>query len=592
MRKTIFVLVSLFLSLGYSVEESYYDQSLPLASSVHELFALPLPVNRSSIHYRNLVARDAEITPLYPGYGTHFSYIYVGTPAQRQSVIIDTGSHFTAFPCTGCSQCGQHTDNYWDFKASSSAEILQCNNQPCVISQSYSEGSSWRAFKVSDKLWVSGLNVLTVPSSEQYSVKFTFGCQTSETGLFRTQLADGIMGMSFADESLPVVLHKNGVTNSKIFSLCYRVGGGIMTLGGVDQRIHSSPTIHYARLLRNSGWATVKVVDIQLQSQSNGVLTSIGETTDKYNSGKGCIIDSGTTDTYLPSSIATKFTSLFKSMAGIPFTSANIPLSSKDLSMLPNIVFSFESVEDGKTITVSMPWSSYVDSVGGGKYAFRIYLTEGSGMVLGANFMNNFNIIFDPEGLRVGFAKSSCKFEDFVIHTLPPTAAPTANPSISEEPITSPCSSIVTATSRCSASCPLEFTGHQHGNQTFSRVNACSGDPVTHTFQAPCVISCQNGKFVRGYNPECPAKPWSECSKVCSQSRHIPTVREGTSECVYEEEIRGCFSGSCPIVDGNTLIFMDFRVGISPFMWSSVYSEDFVAALAQLLNVSSLTKYR
>ena len=51
---------------------------------------------------------DALLTPLYPGYGTHFSYVWVGTPGQRQSVIIDTGSHYTAFPCTGCSQVAKH----------------------------------------------------------------------------------------------------------------------------------------------------------------------------------------------------------------------------------------------------------------------------------------------------------------------------------------------------------------------------------------------------------------------------------------------------------------------------------------------------
>ena len=32
-----------------------------------------------------------ELAPLYPGYGTHYAYIYVGTPPKRQSVIIDTG---------------------------------------------------------------------------------------------------------------------------------------------------------------------------------------------------------------------------------------------------------------------------------------------------------------------------------------------------------------------------------------------------------------------------------------------------------------------------------------------------------------------
>jgi hypothetical protein len=33
--------------------------------------------------------------------------VYVGTPPQRKSVIVDTGSHYTAFPCAGCNNCGE-----------------------------------------------------------------------------------------------------------------------------------------------------------------------------------------------------------------------------------------------------------------------------------------------------------------------------------------------------------------------------------------------------------------------------------------------------------------------------------------------------
>jgi hypothetical protein len=53
-------------------------------------------------------------TPLYPGYGTYFSYVWVGSPPQRVSAITDTGSHYTAFPCTGCDNCGKHTDPHFD----------------------------------------------------------------------------------------------------------------------------------------------------------------------------------------------------------------------------------------------------------------------------------------------------------------------------------------------------------------------------------------------------------------------------------------------------------------------------------------------
>ena len=50
-------------------------------------------------------------------------------------------------------------------------------------------GSSWKAFKVVDKLWVGGILPTVVPNAKSYTVDFLFGCQTAETKMFRTQLA-------------------------------------------------------------------------------------------------------------------------------------------------------------------------------------------------------------------------------------------------------------------------------------------------------------------------------------------------------------------------------------------------------------------
>ena len=89
-----------------------------------------------------------------------------------------------------------------------------------------------------------------------------------------------------------------------------------------------------------------------------------------------------------------KFTELFKDISGVKFSSGNVALSSSELARMPNVLFTFEGT-DGKPFTILMPWTNYVDSVGGGKYAFRIYLTEGSGIVLGANFMTGMDVVFD-----------------------------------------------------------------------------------------------------------------------------------------------------------------------------------------------------
>ena len=155
---------------------------------------------------------------------------------------------------TGCSQCGNHVNPYWDIKNSTTATIPKCGGNQCSISQSYSEGSSWKGYLVQDKFYVGASNTNTITntnsvstsstSSKLLSVDFQFACQTYETGLFRTQLADGIMGMSISEDTLPAQLMKQKVTNTRIFALCYRVGGGIMTLGGVSILVYKHMNVH------------------------------------------------------------------------------------------------------------------------------------------------------------------------------------------------------------------------------------------------------------------------------------------------------------------------------------------------------------
>jgi hypothetical protein len=71
-----------------------------------------------------------QVGALYHGYGTHYVDLWCGSPPQRQTVIVDTGSGVTAFPCRGCKDCGApqyHIDGYFDDLASSSFEKVACD---------------------------------------------------------------------------------------------------------------------------------------------------------------------------------------------------------------------------------------------------------------------------------------------------------------------------------------------------------------------------------------------------------------------------------------------------------------------------------
>eukprot|EP01038_Epipyxis_sp_PR26KG_P006810 gene6810-9326_t len=356
-----------------------------------------------------------NITPLYQGMGTHYSFLWIGTPPQRVSVIVDTGSHHTAFPCVGC-KCGKHMDPHFDPKKSSSSKIKECGSPPkkCFFRQSYSEGSSWHAFKVMDKVWVGSQNFNELQSFDKWTVNFDFGCQDSETGLFRTQNVDGIMGMSAADDTLPYQLMRQQKTKTKIFTMCFRIGGGTMTLGGVDPSMNNNiikNSIVFARLIKPKGWYTVKVIDVFMRNPKTMEIKSIGGPIFKFNNGKGTIVDSGTTDTYLPSALQSQFKSLYTSIAKMPYGNSAIEINADQFASLPTIIYRLLGLQKDSYIDVECPPSSYLEAFKNKKYSPRIYLTEQTGAVLGANFMNGHNVIFDPDGLKIGFVKSDCLYQ-------------------------------------------------------------------------------------------------------------------------------------------------------------------------------------
>jgi len=431
------------------------------------------PFNKRSLRrgLSDYISPPSSVTqkvPVYQGIGTHYADVWVGSPTpQRQSVIVDTGSHYTAFPCLGCDDCGEsyHTDLLFDYTKSNTFHKLgcdeclsgsKCTDDTCRFSQAYTEGSSWYAYQSVDKFWL-GMNkddAMNEIMGDEFAFDFMFGCQYRETGLFITQLATGIMGMSASDATIVKQMYDKGILAHNSFTMCFQkhlnydkvdgVLSGAMVLGGYSSNAHNQPMLFVANQ-KSSGWFTVKLTNIyvrpgggnDVESPQNAQAVRVKVDSAQLNTGKGVIVDSGTTDTYLSRSASVEFKRIWKDVTGRTYSNSAMSLTDEQVKHLPTVLIQLDGTRNGEAVNdrntpgvmgssaaalggdrpddiiLTFPPTHYMEkSTSTGKYTPRLYFSESSGGVLGANFMQGHDILFDWENNRVGFAPCDCNYDD------------------------------------------------------------------------------------------------------------------------------------------------------------------------------------
>lgn len=637
------------IDLELDWNKTYYHRNLQEEQSLH------------GGRYNNYAA-----APLSQGYGTHYAHIWVGSPTpQRKSVIVDTGSHYTAFPCKGCENCGaeHHTDPYFDPDLSETFRSLschqcelgaQCKDEKCFFSQSYTEGSSWEAYQVEDLVYLGGRDMLAMadPRNTHYAIDFLFGCQTSENGLFVTQLADGIMGMSAHQFTLTKQMYDKKKVDHNMFAMCFRrelktskkgVSAGVMTLGGIDNRLDLSPMV-FAKNVATTGWFTVYVRNIFIRAGGGQRATckleegqhvlKIPLDLAAVNSGKGVIVDSGTTDTYLHKRLAKSFSSVWKTVTKKEYNHNGFLLNDEQLRTLPTILVQMRAY-GGRSIgaptdtvgfagtldptspydiLLAIPATNYMEySQTTGLYTSRLYFTETQGGVLGANAMQGHNVVFDWEHGRVGFAESTCDYEDehssVKIRGVDSTKSFGNDCILGEPTLSRSCVESIEPQS-CGDDAGQNLLGTEIWTRTVEAFGSDSGmschDVVLldspHQGVSPPVIVCSNGvcaehrpcqilcsdvaaarAIVEELNgASCPSF-WSACDKSCSQTL-VTTSKKSDDRChESSRKSRECHIGDCGKDDPCRVPYLVHAIlgfrGANQKLWTPDVSENLVRSV-------------
>eukprot|EP00270_Netrium_digitus_P016348 TRINITY_DN5851_c0_g1_i2.p1 TRINITY_DN5851_c0_g1~~TRINITY_DN5851_c0_g1_i2.p1 ORF type:complete len:751 (+),score=141.85 TRINITY_DN5851_c0_g1_i2:56-2254(+) len=397
-----------------------------------------LPDVKSTAHYKGEKLSDGSAW-LYGNIvkiGYYYTTVWLGSPGQRFTLMVDSGSSLTYVPCNPCESCGTHQDpafvphkssSFYSISCqSSNCPVLQCDgDMRCYFSESYLEGSSVNGFYASDLLSLG-------KSSSISSTQAIFGCDTMETGLMFTQRVDGVMGLGRGNLSIIKQL-VDAKAIDDVFSLCYGgmdVGGGVMVLGSAGQPkgmtftpLNTSEPLYYSLTLQQ----------IRVKGRPLNVSSEV------FQGQHGAVLDSGTTLTYVPrvaysafkAEVAAQLKGQLQQVSPPAYNLETVCYkgAGSDPGQLSKYFPRVELVFLGGAVQWLSP-ENYLFRHRhiAGAYCLGIVPDDNGGTLLGAITVLNTLVTYDRAQMQVGFWKTDCNLLYRAFDDVNTTSAPSSSP--------------------------------------------------------------------------------------------------------------------------------------------------------------------
>ncbi|XP_058106242.1 aspartic proteinase CDR1-like [Magnolia sinica] len=368
--------------------------------------------SNSRIDYFRISSKPSSVSPtsvrseVVPNGGSYLMSLSIGTPPVEMLAIADTGSDLIWTQCNPCDGCYQQEAPLFDPVESSTYRNISCQSNSCQSlpqsSCSVSRSCDY-SYSYGDQSFTNGVlasETLTFDSTERSTVKIpkiAFGCGHNNAGTFDSHGA-GLVGLGGGPLSL---ISQLGSSIEGKFSYC------LVPL----QENTTSSQLNFGDTAVVSGSNVVSTPLISKDPNTFYYLTleviEFGEKNVKLPGGNGnIIIDSGTTLTYLETSVYDEFSSALKESINLkpaqdPSQTFDTCYEAGQEASLPDMTFRFTGAN-----LILKPLNTFIQVSEGVVCLALMPMQDFS--IFGNIAQQNFKVGYDLVGKKVSFAPTDC----------------------------------------------------------------------------------------------------------------------------------------------------------------------------------------
>lgn len=365
----------------------------------------------------------------------------IGTPSQNLTVLVDTGSSDLWVTGSDNPYCSSNSGSGSSISSSNTIDCSEYGTFDSDSSSTWSSNDTSFSITYGDSTFASGVwgqDRLHLEDLNVTGLSFAVANETNSTvavlgiglpGLEVTYAASG-SAKSYQYDNFPLVLKRNGAIESNVYSLYLNeldADYGSVLFGAVDHMKYDSPlyTIPIINTLRSSGFTTAVQFDVTLQGL--GMTFNNGATEKTLTTTKiPALLDSGTTLTYLPTSLLTPIANYIGATYSSRLGYYTLPCPSSSSSNETVLVFDFGGFYINATLDNFLIQASSTTCLLG------ILPQSGNSALLGDSFLTSAYVVYDLENKEISMAQANYDTNDTNIEVV--TAGATAIPSATKAP--------------------------------------------------------------------------------------------------------------------------------------------------------------